>query len=122
MNALVPFLADNKVYLLIGDENCVQAFKSERKALDCFEDSYNRSHSRGYEASISACLNAITYEPTIHSWQHEDLQPLIDMDIINQETFRAYSMHHVSGSIKGALLTGDNALKWHEGGIKPRLI
>ena len=120
--ALVSFKAKDKVYLLIGENNVVQAFKSVQKASDYFESSYMKCHNRGYESSMSACLNYITFNPAIHPWEHEDLSKLVDMGVINPETFSSYTIRNISGQITGALCTGENASSWHDSGITPNLI
>ena len=121
-NALVSFYADNKVYLLLGEDRIVQAFDSVRRALDYFESPYLRAHNRGFTSSMSACLNYITFNPAIHSWEHEDLSKLIEMGVIASDTFRSYTIGNISGQIKGALCTGAEAVNWHNSGITPKLI
>jgi hypothetical protein len=121
MAIVVSFLADEKVYLFVK-ENVVNDFETVSRALTYFEKAYNNNHSRGHEASMSALINGITFQPSVHEWDHQDLSPMIDMEIIENGTFHAYSLSHVSGGMVGALCTGERALEWHESGLKPRLI
>jgi len=122
ITALVSFVCGNKVYLLIGDDNTIQAFETVRKGLDYFERSYSDAHSRGYESSMSACLNSIQFRPAVHEWRYEDASKLIEMGVIDLHTFKSYNLRNISGSMKGALCTGVNAMEWHESGIVPKLI
>ncbi|MFF2532286.1 hypothetical protein ACFVS2_25590 [Brevibacillus sp. NPDC058079] len=122
MPALVTFEADNKIFLMTTSDNVVQAFETVQKGLNYFEDGYNRNHSRGYEASISACINNMSFSPSVHEWEHEDIAPLIEMGVVDMNSFRGYRLSNTSGSMNGALLTGEQAKEFHDRGVKPRLI
>jgi len=54
-------------FLLMTDEepHQVQGFRSVRAGCAFFTDAYNRNHDRGYEASMSACVNFIEYAPRV---------------------------------------------------------
>lgn len=121
MPAIVTFQSENKVYLLMNEDS-VRGFDTTGQALNYFEESYNRNHSRGYEASMSATLNYIQFTPAVHEWNHDDLQPLVDDKVIDLDTFRAYSIYSISGRMKGALCTGEKAQEFHDNGITPSLI
>jgi hypothetical protein len=121
MPAIVTILADNKIYLMMNDKT-VQGFDTVNEAINHFEVGYNNNHARGYEASMSACLNFIQFSPSIHEWEHENLTPLVDEGVIELDNFRGYSLSSVSGRMLGAICTGENALTFHESGITPKLI
>lgn len=122
MPVIVSIKADNKIYLHIGNENVVSDFETVERAMQFFERPYEKAHSRGYEASMSACINYITYQPRVHNWEYENLSPLVEQGVIDNDTYRAYELSHVSGHVKGALCTGVNAEIWHESGISPSLV
>lgn len=120
-SSLVSLRADNKIYIM-ADGGMISGFENKQKALDFFQKGYNQSHRRGYEASMSACINYITFQPAIHEISEDELQGLVEQGVIVPETFKSYSLNHISGMMTGALCTGENAEKWHESGTSPRLI
>jgi hypothetical protein len=121
MSVIVTIEADNKIYLLTVN-NGVNDFETVAKARHYFESSYRKRHSLSYESSISVVLNHMAYQPSIHEWNHNDLSPMIEMGIIEEENFHEYGLSHVSGHMTGGLCTGENAKEFHDKGIKPRLI
>lgn len=110
-------LSDNKVYILATNNYDVLGFTSLNKAISYFEDSYNSSHGRGYEASMSACLNYITFQPSIIEVENfEDIKN----NIAAQEP-KKVQLSHVSGFMK-AISTKDEAIEFWNKGKKPQLI
>lgn len=43
----------------------VVGFETQRKGCAYFTGAYDRNHARGYEASMSACVNFIEYAPRV---------------------------------------------------------
>lgn len=102
--------------LLVKDEGLwqVQGFKSEMDGIRYFEDSYNRFHRRGYEASMSALINSITFQPSIVQTPLEEIEPYM----IEK---RATTVRNVSGSMTIILLKPEAEKLWAQG-AKPNLI
>jgi hypothetical protein len=92
----------------------VQGFHSESEGLRYFESSYNRNHGRSYEASMSALLNGITFQPSIVSLPLEDIEPLF----IEK---RVTTVRNVSGSMNLVMLKPEADKLWQQG-KKPSLI
>jgi hypothetical protein len=63
----------------------VQGFHSESEGLRYFESSYNRNHGRSYEASMSALLNGITFQPSIVSLPLEDVSGSMNLVMLKPE-------------------------------------
>lgn len=123
MPALITIEVSGKIYLLMDRESkCVQGFDTVEEGIAYFERGYNESHTRNYESSMSALMNYITFTPSVHEWNHDDLKPLFGMKIAVDETFKAYGINNVSGYMMGVLLTGEEAEQFHENGLKPKLI
>lgn len=103
--------------MLLKDETGynVHGFKSEAEGLRYFEDSYNRAHSRGYEASMSACINSITFQPSIVPLSLEEITA-------NASEMKAVTVHNVSGRMTLLPLVAEAADRFWESGSKPRLI
>jgi hypothetical protein len=127
MPAIVSFQNGNEIYLLMTKDQTdqttnVRAFDNRQEALNYFENGYRRNHARGYEASMSACLNFISFQPKVHAFDEPDITSLIAKGVIDLETFKAYSIRDVSGHMLGALCTGQTAKEWHDSGTTPNLI
>ena len=122
MSAIVTFLYDDKVYLLTMKEKNVRKFESVEEGLAYFEKSYNRKHAIGYVGSITASLNFITFQPSVHEWNHETVSLLVEQDVIVMDTACGYEFTHETGRISGGLCTGEKALEFHHSGKVPQLI
>jgi predicted ATPase len=110
-------LAEEKVYILATNDFNVLAFTSLEKAISYFEDSYNCNHNRGYEASMSACLNFITYQPSVIKVENiEDIK-----NSVAAVEPKCVQLSHVSGFIK-CITTRDKAIELWNKGKKPSLI
>ncbi len=108
--------AENKIWLMLTDDNAIRAFRTEREALAHFEDAYQGAHARGYEASMSACINWMYFQPSIIHASLEDVKhEIIAVDA------HAFTLRSIAGSIDAAN-TQPKAREWFEKGMKPRLI
>lgn len=52
-------------YLMAEKDGAVVVTEVESQAIGGIEDAYNRSHNRGYEASMSACVHFMFFNPVI---------------------------------------------------------
>jgi|ERR1700739_29243 len=92
----------------------IQGFETLKEGLRYFEDSYNRAHGRGYEASMSACINGIFFRPSILKLSIPDLKKHLE------EGVKPVTVRNISGSM--TLLPMVDATALWESGSKPRLI
>ncbi len=72
------FRCDEKYYLLLTKNDGVyniQGWPNKQDALNYFTSGYNQSHDRGYEGSMSACINYILFQPVVLSF--DGLQDMI---------------------------------------------
>lgn len=92
----------------------IQGFESMGAGLRYFEDAYNRAHSRSYEASMSACINAISFRPSILKLSLEEIKQHLDGE------GSAVHIRNVSGSM--TILPLKDADQLWESGEKPQLI
>ena len=92
----------------------IHGFESMGDGLRYFEDSYNRAHGRSYEASMSACINAISFRPSILKLSIEEIKQHLDGDA------HAVTIRNVSGSM--TLLPLKDVDQLWESGRKPQLI
>jgi hypothetical protein len=58
-------LSGGRYYIATSKTGVISAFPTAKDGTKFYEDSYNTSHERGYEASMSACINHMTYSPSI---------------------------------------------------------
>lgn len=109
--------ADGKYYLLlVKEDNAILAYNNVTEGVRSFEDAYNAKHNLSYEASMSAALHHIFYQPSIINAPSQDevQEALFDG--------RATMVRSVAGSFLGALLKDDIGKQWWDKGIKPRLV
>jgi hypothetical protein len=92
----------------------IQGFTSLQEGLRYFEDSYNRAHGRSYEASMSACINAISFRPSILQMSIEEIKAKL------ADGAKVVQIRNVSGSM--VLLPLADAEQLWESGAKPQLI
>jgi len=109
----------NQGYFLAAEKDGGILVKDDPKELIVSqENSYNEFHNRGYEASMSACMHSIQFQPVVVSI------PTTEQEVINitEPDSKLYRLSAISGYGFGWKLTkeaGDNLLKTS---IKPRLI
>lgn len=110
--------ADNKIYIMASKESGhpITGFSSETEGVRYFEKSYNDYHRRGYTNSMSACINYITFQPSIIPFI--DLEKLKDV-VVDPPV--AVQLGNVSGYMIGIPLREGMEKLW-EKGVKPQLI
>ncbi len=108
--------AETKLYIMLNDDNTIVGYENETAGVRSWEDAYNRSHRRGYEASMSACINAISFRPSIVSAADiDEIESLLAPDR------SVVAVRNVAGGIRGAC-TNVKAKEYWDRGVKPRLI
>jgi len=109
------------IFLLThGRDMEIHAFKTEKEALEHFEDGYNDCHKRGYEPSMSALVNGITFRPSVIEIPTPNEIEYLRNDVVGKEP-HGFTLRNVSGMMYG-LSTIPGARKLWEGGVKPKLI
>lgn len=93
----------------------ILGFPSEQAGLEYFEKAYERFHSRGYEASMSACLNWLFFKPSIIRATIEELREMVAKQSVSR-------IGNVSGSVNVIPLKTSLAKPMWESGSKPALI
>jgi len=114
-------LDKDQLVLMTGSSGCVQAFPHETDAVHYFEDAYNRFHGRGYESSMSACLHAILYQPSVVVFASRDAM-LRGLGITNPKKATVIEAGSVCGGVSGILMESPKAKRAWERGVKPQLI
>jgi len=109
--------SEGAVFIMADKDNSIMSFESTQKALDFFETPYNDNHKRSYEASMSACIHYIFFQPIIITVK--DIEEITNK--IAAANPKNYRMHHISGTMYG-ISTRSSALKYWEKGIRPELI
>jgi hypothetical protein len=113
------FKFDDKIYLLANEESkCIQGFKSVKAGLAYFEDAYHANHARSYEASMSACVNFIMFQPSIV--QIKSYKELKEK-IVDEKNFAVFELRNVAGWMVG-ISTRPEAEKYWEEGTVPALV
>jgi len=105
-----------QIWLLANEDGSVCGFNSAPEGANYYEDVYRRNHSRGFEASMSACLNFIAFEPSIVSLPMEELKELVKMPCT------LHKLSHVSGFVSAIPTIKTKSLKYWKKGYHPRLI
>jgi len=113
-------LDEKQLVLMTGDSGCVQAFPNETAAVHYFEDAYNRFHSRSYESSMSACLHAILYHPSVVVFASR-MAMLRGLGISNPKKATVIDARSVCGGVSGILMESPKARRAWTRGVKPRL-
>ena len=99
------------------DDNSIAVFESVGDGLRSFEDAYNRNHRRGFEASMSACINYIQFQPSIVKVEGlEDVKKRICPD-----QPRLARLNSIAG-IMTVITTREGIEEIWEKGRKPQLI
>lgn len=82
MSAIVAIIKTDadKYWLMLAKEEegngfCILGWDSMARGVNYFEEAYNRAHSRGYEPSMSACINFVQLQPKVVAFDSiEDLE------------------------------------------------
>lgn len=97
----------------------ILGWKDIRSALNYFEDGYNENHRRGYEPSMSACINFITFKPRI--LEFNGLQDMIDkLKLVAGE--KVMTLRSISGNYEVMRLDSILAEPLYDQGVTPKLI
>jgi hypothetical protein len=115
--------AENQYWLLLaqdGERFCIHGWPSIAHAVDYFEAAYNGAHARSYEASMSACINSIEFQPCVAVFQ--DLQELEQQLLPPADQRRATRISSISGGYNVLKLDPKVAAPFWEKGRKPCLI
>jgi hypothetical protein len=97
----------------------ILGWKSLGDATRYFEDGYNENHRRGYEASMSACMNYIQFQPRI--LEFNGLQDMIDKLRLTAGE-KAMRLHSISGSYEVMKLDSVLAEPIYKNAVNPKLI
>lgn len=104
----VMMTVENKVASIHG-------FHSRLDGLRYFEDGYNSNHARSYEASMSACINGISFRPSVLKLSLDEISALAP-------ELRIVKVRNNSGSMTLLPLDPAKAEVLWESGDKPKLI
>lgn len=108
MVAVVLLRYSGKIFLMTNRDGSVSGFASVKEAQDSFEEGYNRNHRRGYEASMSACVHFIFFEPKVLELKDESIETL--KEIVGEGPYSNCSLVTVAGRMTGIELPED---RWH---------
>lgn len=93
----------------------IHGFHTPMEGLRYFEDGYNSNHGRSYEASMSACINGITFRPSILKLSLDEIRALAPaMSVVK--------VRNSSGGMVILPLDAEKAEALWETGSKPKLI
>jgi len=84
--------SDDQYYILLSNDSphTIVGFKSVQEGISYFTRTYNRSHARGYEPSMSACINFIEFRPRIVEFESFDhLKENVEAHL--------FTLNHISG-------------------------
>ena len=109
--------ADGKYYIYANKPGVVSAFVSEREALNFFENAYRRGHNRSFEGSMSACMNWMSFQPSVVSLNSDEEF----YNLFGGKQARFVEIRNVAGGFCGAIPEMD-LTEMFENGTKPSLI
>jgi hypothetical protein len=104
-------------YLMCSRDGAVLVQENPIDAIRSIENSYNRNHSRGYEASMSAAVHAIMFRPTVVQIPR-DLSMIIEMF----DGLSLYRINNVSGTYYGRRLKPEVAKELLKDGREARIM
>jgi hypothetical protein len=111
-------LSDGNYYITTDRKGIISAFVSEKSGLDAYEKMYMEWHDRSHEASMSACLNHITFQPSIVKVSGVD-----EIKKIVGEDPHLFDLRNVSGFMTGLKISDiEIGKKYWDKGAKPQLI
>ena len=109
--------SDGNIYIMANNDFSIRAFESETEAVRYFEDGYNSCHKRSYEASMSAVVNWLHFQPSIiHVYGIFDIK-----ERLIEEKVKCVSLGSIAGRMK-AIECKEGVEKIWDEGIKPKLI
>ena len=122
MKAIALLHTPEGVFLMTakdGDTYNVLGFDSVQKGLDFFTNGYNRFHDRGYEASMSACVNFISFQPKVVGF--EDFDALMD-ELVDKSSLTLVRIGNIAGSYEVIPCKPEAVRVYEERGVTPQLI
>ena len=110
-------LSGGQFYILTDKSGSITAFRDTEDGTSYYETSYNASHERGYEASMSACINNMTYSPSIIKVSGlEEIRTMVGPEP------HLFDLRHVSGYMTGIPIPDPVVgQEYWDKGVKPRL-
>lgn len=119
MVAIAMIKASDEYYIMAhANQASIQAFPTIEVGLKHFEDAYNESHDRSYEGSMSACINNMSFQPSIVGVPR-GLDELAE--IVGSKEAGYIKLGNVSGSMYAVKAPAKGEEYW-EKGHKPHLI
>ncbi len=107
------------LFVLLNQDRSVCGFRTVDAGLGSFEQKYESGHRRGYEASMSACINWMTMQPSIVTIEDpEEIRQWVD----DADNLKSCSVSGIAGSFLGLKLDPTKAMPVWDGGVKPKLI
>lgn len=105
-------------YITTDHRGIISAFVSEKNGLDAYENMYMEWHNRSHEASMSACLGHMTFQPSIVKVSGVD-----EIKKIVGDEPHIFDLRHVSGYMTGLKIPDPEVgKKYWDKGAKPKLI
>lgn len=109
----------NHYYILLTADGPMQGWSTQARALAYFTDGYNNGHRRSYEASMSAVVHWLMFQPSIIE--------LADASVVrgwlpDPNKPESFSLWSVAGGIHGLRLDPKPGARLWDTGTKPALI
>jgi hypothetical protein len=117
MQYIVLVKSENKIWLLLSDNKSIVSFHTPVEGTKWFEKAYQERHARSFEASMSACIHHLFFQPSIVEVPNIEF---IDKNILSADR-RVYRIGNVAGRMLVAETQPGAAEMW-EKGSKPKLI
>jgi|ADurb_Leu_01_Slu_FD_contig_111_204794_length_4986_multi_2_in_0_out_0_3 hypothetical protein len=110
--------SDDKFYITTDKKGIISGFKTKEDGVSSYEKLYMEWHQRSHEASMSACLGYMTFQPSIVKVSGVDE---IRKMVGNEP--HLFDLSHVSGYMTGIQIP-DPAVgqEYWDKGAKPQLI
>lgn len=100
----------DELFVLMSDKTHIQGFESISSAINCF--GYTDNHARSHEASMSACVHFVMFQPKAIPVSSKS-----DMDeILGGPPYRSFYLTNVSGRYYGMLAQGEKARQIYDNG------
>lgn len=121
--AVVLVEAGDDYYVQVSErDHSVVGFDTVEAGVSSIELAYERNHARGYEASMSACVNWIYYHRAVVALKSVDhLRKKLLPDVPDSE-LKLFTLSHVSGFMTGIMADKTKARRAWKTAAKPRLI
>lgn len=109
----------DQYYLKADEPGCIQAWQTQRDALNHFENSFKKAHERGITWSTGACLFFLNFIPKIIEIKsQEELAHLFN----NEMSADFVHLWGEGGGTHAALIVCDDIKDIYDAGISPELI